>query len=119
VPLTPSMFNQPKNDITTITVDQFYTLDVLKTYVLDGENLTPLLESTKKMNAEGKFLKFTYAYVYTPIPLDAVLIASGDTILVLLGRLTTPEFFSLQKIPIPEPEDSEDEDEEIDFNTTW
>jgi len=118
IPLVPNMFCAP-NQLKLITLDQLSTLDTFKTYILEGDDIGPLVEFVKKSNAEGKFPAFTYAYFNTPNPQDAVLVASVDKVIILLGKLVEPQFFGPQKIVEPEQEApaEQESEQEVEFDT--
>ncbi len=121
LPLVETMF---KGDVTlsrTISLEDFFTFNTTKTYVLESEgDLGPVIERCQRLLAEKQFLTFSYAYYNTAFPETAVLIPVEKSIIVTVGTLA-PVLWAKLNTNLPEvfsEEETEDE-EEPEFGEFW
>jgi hypothetical protein len=81
------------SEFTTITLDDFFYLEIDSTYILDSEdNLDGLLDLTKSLLKQKKLLAFSYAYYKTAFPKTAVLVPVEKKIVVFIGESFQPIF---------------------------
>ncbi len=125
LPAFPDMF---KGDVVLnqiISIEDYFTHNITKTYLLESEDggegdLAPLLDRCKTLLAEKKLLTFTYAYYETPFPEVATLIPVDKHIVVTVGT-PAPLLWAKLSSNLPElfSEDESEEEEEPEFGGFW
>nr|MDO8114756.1 hypothetical protein [Candidatus Sigynarchaeota archaeon] len=117
----PDMFQEDVRLKQVISIEEYFTYNITKTYLLESEgDLAPLVERCQQLLAEKKFLAFMYAYYGTAFPEVAVLIPVDKHIIVAVG---TPASLLWAKLNsnLPElfSEEESSEDEEPEFGEFW
>ncbi len=121
LPIMEDMF---KGDIAlkqVISLEDFFTFNITKTYVLESEgDLRPIVERCKQLFAEKKFLTFTYAYYRTAFPETAILIPVEKYIVVEVGT-SAPLFWAKLITNLSEvfSEEESEEEGEPGFGEFW
>ena len=121
LPVVEDMF---KGEVTLgqiISIEEFFTFNMSKTYVLESEDdLTPLFERCQKLLAEKKFLTFTYAYYKTAFPEIAVLIPVEQYVVVEVGT-PAPLLWAKLNTNLVEvfAEEESEEEGEPEFGEFW
>jgi len=121
LPITNSMFKDVITLSQTITLEEFFTIDVSKTYVLNSEgDMKILVDRCQKLLGEKKFLTFNYTYYDTAFPETAVLIPVKDSIVVAVGT-PAPVLWAKLTTNLPETftEEEAESEEEPEFGTFW
>ncbi|MFX1571784.1 MAG: hypothetical protein ACFFB0_03470 [Promethearchaeota archaeon] len=86
IPITRSMYKEPVELSKTISLEDFFSYNVERTYILTSEQeeeLNQLYLICKKLLAQDKLFHFTYAYYDTTNPRDAILLPKDNQLFVV------------------------------------
>lgn len=99
-----------------ITIDEFFTYNISKTYILESDSdFNQLIEYCNNLLSQNKLLVFTYAYRKTAYPETAILVPQGSNLFVEVGNSFQPLWCKLN-VNLPISSEEEEEEEEIDFS---
>lgn len=121
LPIVEDMFKRDLQLAQSISINDFFTFNISKTYVLESKgDLSPLLKRCQLVFLEKKLLTFAYAYYPTAYPEIAILIPVDDNIVVCVGTQASLIWarmnMDLSKVYAPE---EEEEEEEPGFGEFW
>ena len=114
IPVVRSMFKEPVKLSKTISLEEYFSYSVERTYILASEHeedLRHLYLACKKLLEQKRLYYFAYAYYDTTNPRDAILIPKNEQILVVVAEFAELILLKPSQILYSDIEEEELEEE--------